>query len=254
MTVSRRRFLKKSALATASLAIASRTALGAIGANDRIRIAVVGVGGRGTDHISGFGKHVVALCDVDQQFLDLRAGEFKQQYSMQVDKYTDYRKLLEDQSIDAISIATPNHTHALIAIAAMQAGKDVYTEKPVSHNVWEGRQMVHAARRYDRIVQCGTQLRSSPSVIAAVSFVQEGKLGKILYAVGTCYKPRKSIGKSNTPLRFPCFVNRNLWIGPAADRVFAPAGEGRGRFVSPDYGARRQRGAGPCHHVARAPQ
>ncbi len=217
MTISRRRFLKKSALATASLAIASRTALGAIGANDRIRIAVVGVGGRGTDHISGFGKDIVALCDVDQQFLDLRAGEFKQLYGTQVEKYTDYRKLLEDQSIDAISIATPNHTHALIAIDAMQAGKDVYTEKPVSHNVWEGRQMVHAAQKYKRIVQCGTQLRSSPSVTAAVSFVQEGKLGKILYAIATCYKPRKSIGKSNTPRRFPSFVNRDLWVGPAAD-------------------------------------
>jgi len=146
MTVSRRRFLKDSALASASLALPLGTALGAIGANDRIRMAVVGVGGRGKDHIDGFGEHVVALYDVDQQFLDKRAGEIEQQYGTAVRKYTDYRKLLDDQSIDAISIATPNHTHALIAIAAVQAGKDVYVEKPVSHNVWEGRQIVNAAR------------------------------------------------------------------------------------------------------------
>jgi len=235
MTVSRRRFLKRSALAGASLALPVGTALGAVGANDRIRIAVVGVGGRGKEHIQGFGKQVVALCDVDQQFLDLRAGEFKQQHGTHVDKYTDYRKLLDDQSIDAIAIATPNHTHSLIAIAAIQAGKDVYVEKPVSHNVWEGRQLVNAARQNDRIVQCGTQLRSSPSVTAAVTFVQEGNLGKILYAIGTCYKPRESIGKSNTPLQFPSSVDRDLWVGPAADvPIYRPEKNSKGNY-NPHY-------------------
>ena len=235
MSVSRRRFLRDSALATTSLTFPVGTALGAVGANDRIRLAVVGVAGQGKVHISNFGDSVVALCDVDQKFLDLRADEFKQQHGTQVAKYTDYRKLLEDQSIDAISIATTNHTHALIAIAAMQAGKDVYTEKPVSHNVWEGRQMVLAARKYDRIVQCGTQLRSSPSVAEAVSFVHAGKLGKILYAVGTCYKPRRSIGKSDTPLQFPSFVDRELWLGPAADiPIYRPEKNTRGTY-NPHY-------------------
>lgn len=235
MTISRRRFLKNSALATTSLALPVGTAIGATDSNDGIRLAVVGVAGRGKEHIDGFGKNVVALCDVDQHFLELRAGEVKEQYGTQVEKYSDYRKLLENQGIDAISIATPNHTHALIAIAAIQAGKDVYTEKPVSHNVWEGRQVVNAARKYDRIVQCGTQLRSSPSVAAAVDFVHSGKLGKILYAVGTCYKPRKSIGKSNTPLKFPSFLDRNLWVGPAADiPIYRPKENTRGTY-NPHY-------------------
>ena len=235
MTVSRRSFLKQSTLATASLAIPAKAALGVIGANDRIRIAVVGVAGRGKEHIQGFGENVVALCDVDQTFLDLRAGEFEKQYGSQVEKHTDYRRLIDDQSIDAISIATPNHTHALIAIAAMQVGKDVYVEKPVSHNVWEGRQIVHAARRYDRIVQCGTQLRSSPSVAEAVSFVQGGQLGEVLYAIGTCYKPRKSIGKSDTPLQFPSFIDRDLWLGPAADTpIYRPEDNTRGTY-NPHY-------------------
>jgi predicted dehydrogenase len=177
----------------------------------------VGVGARGKDHIDGFGKHVAALCDVDQQFLELRANEIADQHGIKVEKYTDYRKLLENKNIDAISIATPNHTHSIIGIAAIQAGKDVYTEKPISHNVWEGRQLVNAARKYDRVVQCGTQLRSSPSVISAVDYVRRGELGKVRYVIGTCYKPRKSIGKSDVPLNFPKFVDRDLWHGPAAD-------------------------------------
>ena len=235
MAVTRRRFLRDSACASASLALPVATALGAIGANERIRIAVVGVGGRGRDHIKGFGANVVAMCDVDQQFLEQRAEEFKKQHGIEVAKYNDYRKLLEDQSLDAISIATTNHTHALIAIEAAIAGKDVYTEKPVSHNVWEGRQMVNAARKYKRIMQCGTQLRSSPSVAAAVSYVHAGRLGKVLYAIGTCYKPRRSIGISRTPLEFPKYVNRNLWIGPAADvPIYRPRENTRGTY-NPHY-------------------
>jgi len=235
MAISRRSFLEMSAVTTATMAIPLRSARGAIGANDRIRIAVVGVGGRGKSHIEGFGKSVVALCDVDQKYLDLRADEFQKKHDQQVKKYTDYRKLLDDQSIDVISIATPNHTHALIAIAAIQAGKDVYVEKPVSHNVWEGRQIVLAARKYDRIVQCGTQLRSSPSVAEAVSFVQQGNLGNVLYAIGTCYKPRKSIGKSDKPFEFPKFIDRNLWLGSAEDvAIYRPKQNSRGAY-NPHY-------------------
>lgn len=235
MTISRRRFLKNSALATTSLALPVGSVRGVIGANERIRVAVVGVGGRGKQHIDGFKELVVALCDADQHFLDLRADEYKQEYGTAVEKYTDYRKLLEDPHIDAISIATPNHTHALIAIAALEAGKDVYVEKPVSHNIWEGRQLVQAAEKYDRIVQSGTQMRSSPCVAEAVSFVQSGKLGKILYALGTCYKPRKSIGQSESPLRFPASLDRDLWLGPAADvAVYRPENNSR-RGYNPHY-------------------
>jgi len=235
MTVSRRRFLRDTAIAGAALAFPVKKAFSAVGPNDQIRMAVVGVGGRGKDHIDGFGKHVVALCDVDQQFLDLRAKEIEEQYGTRVDKYADYRRLLEDKNIDAISIATPNHTHSLIAIAAIQAGKDVYVEKPVSHNVWEGRQLVNAARKYDRIVQCGTQLRSSPSVNQAVDYVRQGKLGNVLYAIGTCYKPRKSIGKNSVPTSFPSSVDRELWLGPAADTaVYRPEKNSKGGYF-PHY-------------------
>jgi len=235
MTVSRRRFLRDTAIAGAALALPVGKAFSAVGPNDQIRMAVVGVGGRGKDHIDGFGKHVVALCDVDQQFLDLRAKEIEKQYGTKVDKYSDYRKLLEDKNIDAISIATPNHTHSLIAIAAIQAGKDVYVEKPVSHNVWEGRQLVNAVRKYDRIVQCGTQLRSSPSVNHAVDYVKQGKIGNVLYAIGTCYKPRKSIGKNSTPSSFPRSVDRELWLGPAADTaMYRPEKNSKGGYF-PHY-------------------
>ena len=126
------------------------------------------------------------------------------------------RKLLERKDIDAVSIATPNHTHALIAIAAAQAGKHVYVEKPASHNIWEGRQMVQAARQNNRIMQCGTQSRSSTSLKEAVDFVRSGELGKIKYALGTCYKPRPSIGKLDKPLEIPSTIDYDLWCGPAA--------------------------------------
>src|SRR3989304_2757556 len=104
----------------------------------------------------------------------------------------DGRKLLERKDVDAVSIATPNHTHAWIAVAAAQAGKHVYVEKPASHNIWEGRQMIQAARQNNRLMQCGTQSRSSSSLKDAVAFVQSGELGKIKYALGTCYKPPQS--------------------------------------------------------------
>ncbi|QDS99120.1 Gfo/Idh/MocA family protein [Adhaeretor mobilis] len=216
MTVSRRTFLRNSAFTTAAVMMPVRSVMGKTGANDRIGTAVVGIRGRGRDHIKNLGENVVALCDVDQQVLDQRADEFKQEHNREVATFTDYRRMLDTKNIDAVSIATPNHTHALIAIEAMQAGKDVYTEKPVSHNVWEGRQMVNAARKYNRIVQCGTQARSSIGIAEGVKFVQSGKLGKIQYAVGTCFKPRKSIGKLDSPLAIPDHIDYDLWCGPAA--------------------------------------
>ena len=110
--------------------------------------------------------------------------------------FKDVRELIASKDIDAITIATPNHWHSLAGIWACQAGKDVYVEKPVSHNVWEGRQLVHAARKYGRMVQAGTQARANPDVIEAVAWIRAGNLGKIRYARGCCYKPRMPIGKT----------------------------------------------------------
>ena len=191
-----------------------------VGANGDIRVAVVGIRakGRGQSHLDGYrktkGARLVAICDVDHDALDEElkkcetAGE-------SVKGYTDIRKLLENKDIDAVSFATPNHWHALGAIWAIQAGKDVYVEKPVSHNVWEGRQIVLAARKHNRLVQTGTQSRSSSGIHEAIAWVREGHVGKILRARGFCYKPRPSIGKVDGPQPIPPSIDYDLWCGPA---------------------------------------
>ncbi len=148
--------------------------------------------------------------------LNQAADKFEKEHGRRPDTYQDFRRLLEDKDIDAVSIATPNHTHALIGISAVRAGKHVYVEKPVSHNVWEGRQLANAAEKYDRLIQAGTQSRSSTALQLAVKFVQDGELEKILYVTGTCYKARPSIGKLNSPLEIPKHVDYDLWCGPAA--------------------------------------
>ncbi len=215
MTVSRRTFLS-SAVAAGSIVLPLRISSRAYGANDQIRVAVIGLHGRGGSHMRGFKDQIVALCDCDAKVLGAAAESFNTQTKRNVDTFQDYRKLLERPDIDAVSIATPNHTHALIGVEAAQAGKDVYVEKPVSHNVWEGRQLVNAARKYNRMVQTGTQCRSSRSLREARAFIADGKLGAIQYAVGTCYKPRQSIGKLQRPLKIPPHVDYDLWCGPAA--------------------------------------
>jgi predicted dehydrogenase len=156
---------------------------GVAGANDRVRVGIVGLRGRGENHIRGFGAlpnvEIAALCDIDDSVMSQRLAQVRKM-GFQPKTYTDVRKLLDDKSIDAVSIATPNHWHALIAIWAMQAGKDVYVEKPCSHNLWEGKQLIRATAKYNRIVQHGTQLRSLPSVINAVEKMQqEAILGDI---------------------------------------------------------------------------
>lgn len=220
---SRRTFLRQSALAGGSFFISkSLTSCGGegggAGANDVINIAVVGFRGRGAEHIKSFsdikGVRVAALCDVNPAVLAKQADAFKAK-GQEVQTYQDIRKLLENKDIDAISIATPNHWHALAGIWAMQAGKDVYVEKPVSHNVWEGRQLVNAARKYNRIVQTGSQIRSSSGIRDAVQWVKAGNLGKITIARGLCYKRRKSIGNAKGPLPAPEGVDLDLWFGPA---------------------------------------
>ena len=189
------------------------------GANDRVRIGVCGVRGRGKDHIEAFGKvpnvEIAALCDVDESILNKRRNEA----GGRVRTFADVRRLLDDSSIDAISIATPNHWHALMAIWACQAGKDVYVEKPCSHNLWEGRQLVRAAQKYQRIVQHGTQSRSTPAMIEAISHVRFGTFGDAYLARGLCFKHRDTIGRSAVET-VPQSVDYDLWTGPAPLKPF----------------------------------
>ena len=168
--VSRRQFLDSSVKAGAGVA-----ALGGIrlltqpqrvwGANDRVRVAVIGVRGQGFTHIEGFSAlpntQVAAICDIDEGVIAQRLADLEQRSLPKPQVYLDVRRLLEDKSIDAVSIATPNHWHSLIAIWACQAGKDVYVEKPCSHSWWEGQQLVQAAGKYGRMVMHGTQGRSA---------------------------------------------------------------------------------------------
>jgi predicted dehydrogenase len=189
-----------------------------LGAGEEIRAAVVGFNGRGRSHIQDLrglqGVRLAALCDVDKKVLDreLKNCEAKGE---KVQGYTDFRKILENKDIDVVTFATPNHWHSLCAIWAVQAGKDVYVEKPVSHNVWEGRQLVRAARKYNRIVQAGTQCRSSDGIAEAIQWLREGNMGKIIRSRGLCYKRRPSIGKVTGPQPIPPDVDYDLWCGPA---------------------------------------
>ena len=216
-TATRRTFLQATAatLAAGTFSSPLRAASASGDVNSQIRVAVVGLLGRGIAHIEGLAKHVVALCDCDESVLAMRAKEFEGKYGRKVDRIVDYRKLLEREDIDAVAIATPNHTHSLIGIHAAQAGKHVYCEKPISHNVWEGRQLVNAGKKYNRIMQSGTQSRSAVGVQEAVAWVRAGNLGRIRYAVGTCFKARKSIGSLAKPLQVPSQVDYDLWCGPA---------------------------------------
>jgi predicted dehydrogenase len=213
--ITRREFVKSSLAAGATLALPFSSVRGA---NNDIRVAVVGVRNQGSNHINWFrkipGVRVVAICDADKSFLDREEKKIRDR-NERVDTYIDYRKLLEDKNIDAIITATPNHWHALVTIWGCQADKDVYVEKPVSHNIREGRKMVEAARKYNRIVQAGTQRRSDEGLKEAIEYVREGNLGKILIVYGIVYVRRGSIGKVSGPQPFPESVDYNLWCGPA---------------------------------------
>ena len=211
---SRRSFLKTAGLATAAAAFSAKSWSQVAGANGAVRLAVVGLNGRGKNHIEGFqkvpGVRLGALCDADTAVLA------KVSNGMSLATFQDVRELLARKDIDAISIATPNHWHSLLAIWACQAGKDVYVEKPVSHNVWEGRQLVAAAAKYGRVVQAGTQCRSNPGIIESRAWIAAGNLGKVNVSRGLCYNRRAStIGKTEGPQAVPSTVNYDLWLGPA---------------------------------------
>ncbi len=220
MSISRRTFLGTSA-AVAAATVLPRTAFGA---NDRINMCCIGLHGRGGSHIEAFveedGSDVVAVCDVDQRVLDARVKQIEQKTGKKPKAYRDLRDALADDSIDAISIATPNHWHALAATWGCQANKDVYVEKPMAHSFWEGQQLVKAARKYNRVVQHGTQQRSDPERIRDMNLLHKGEIiGPVVHARGYVYKNgnRASIGKGK-PGDPPEFLDYNLWLGPAAER------------------------------------
>jgi predicted dehydrogenase len=216
--LSRRSFLKRSALATAGAVFSARSWSQVAGANGDIRIAVAGLNSRGRGIARDFramrGVRVVTLCDVDTAILDREMATARAAGSP-ADAVVDYRELLPRRDIDAIAIATPNHLHALQSIWAMQAGKDVLHEKPVSHNLWEGPQILAAAKKYNRIVQVNTQNRSSVAIAEAIAWTQAGHLGKVTLVRGIVYKRRLSIGKTAGPVPPPPTVNYDLFQGPA---------------------------------------
>ena len=224
----RREFVKKSVMATGGLVVA-RSAVSSTSKSyqkspsDRINVAVIGFNGKGKGHYSEFSKipnvRVATLCDVDERLFPQGVAAVEKLSGFKPKTEIDIRKVLEDKDIDAISIATPDHWHALMTIWACQAGKDVYVEKPVSFTIEEGRKMVQASRKYNRIVQAGTNMRSEVATRAAMQFLNQGKLGDIYMSKGVCFKPRNSIGyKKDTVI--PNGVNWDLHLGPAPERPF----------------------------------
>jgi predicted dehydrogenase len=227
---SRRQFLGNASLAAAAAAVSSIPVLGSelrrsVGPNERLRIATIGVKGRGLDHLNQWLKmadvEVAAICDIDENVIHGAVDRIEKVSGKKPVYYKDLRKLFEDKSIDAVSVATCNHWHSLAGIWAVQAGKHAYVEKPISHNVFEGRKLVEAAAKYKKIVAVGTQCRSMKGMREAMAFLHSGKLGKIKVARGFCYKSRKSIGKRpDGPV--PSGVDFDIWLGPAPERAFNP--------------------------------
>ncbi len=223
--VSRRTFVKITAAAAAAVAVAPTIIPKKVfGANDTIRVAILGMNGRGKDHLEGYEKldnvDVVTMCDPDMRVLQDRnkqySGKFNKEYKLE----QDLRRVFEDKDIDAVSIATCNHWHALATIWACQAGKDVYVEKPGSHNIFEGRKMVEAAQKYDRIVQHGVQLRSSKAIQEVIQDMRDGIIGRVYMSRGLVFRWRGDIGKKGFSAP-PDDLDYDLWLGPAQYRPFS---------------------------------
>lgn len=192
--------------------------------NETIRAAVLGVNGRGRSHISALSKipgvEVVALCDPDEKLLHERTRDLEDNTGKKIDQASDLRDIFDRKDIDIVSIATPNHWHALATIWACQAGKDVYVEKPGSHNVYEGRKMIEAAAKYNRIVQHGVQLRSCAALQEAVQNLRDGLIGEVYMARGLVYRWRPTVGKVPDSAA-PAQLDWDLWQGPATTRPFS---------------------------------
>ena len=221
-TIDRRSFLNDTAktlvATTAASAITSGSRARASGPNNKIGLGLIGVGGRGNSHLTGFGGrddcHVVAVCDVNRQTLAAAQQWVQDNRGHKPAAHEDMRRLFDDPQIEAVVIATPDHWHCLASVWACQAGKDVYVEKPVSNNPWEGRQLVKAARKYDRIVQVGTQNRSAPYNLKAKEYLDSGRLGEVtmVRVYNQKYFPPVQLGQDSA---VPDFLNWDLWQGPA---------------------------------------
>ena len=218
ITLTRRQFIQRSA-AAATVAWPMLANARPFGANDEIRVAIVGCGGRGGSHIAGFGPQkgvrIAAVCDPDRKRLKAAADSIEKKFKYRPDEVVDVRRLMERKDLDAFSVATMQYWHSLPTIWACETGRDVYVEKPLAHFIWEGRQMVNAARKYNRLVQIGTQARSRDTDRQSYEFIRSGQLGKIKYIVCFANKPRKSVGKRTEPLPIPEEVDYELWCGPA---------------------------------------
>ncbi len=223
MGITRRRFLGSSAAAVFAAGAARKSPIW--GANDRIGVCVIGFNGQGRGHIRSILREedaeIVALCDVDARVLDRGVQGVAEASGKTPKAYRDLRDVMADPSIDVVTTATPNHWHALIAVWACQAGKDVYVEKPMSHNAFESRQCVAAARKYDRVVQHGTQSRNDPTLIRDMRLIHEGFIGKIIHSRGCVYKNgnRAPIGHGK-PGPVPDYLDWTLWQGPAREKPF----------------------------------
>lgn len=218
----RRGFLRSSVGAAGATTFAMPMVAANIrGANERIRVGLVGLGGRMRSHIGSLtvlkpteNVEIAAICDCDQSKLDAATKTYPDLADVTFKTYTDQRRLFDDKSIDAISFSTQDHWHALQTIWACQAGKDVYVEKPPTWCVWEGRQMVKAARKYGCMVQVGTQNRSSPNVREGMQHLRDGLIGDLYMARGMTYKLRGNLGKHN-PQPVPAGLDWDAWVGPA---------------------------------------
>lgn len=193
------------------------------GANERVNVAIVGLGGRGSNHLSNYSKlteaRVVGLCDVNQAAREKAQATLLKNTGEKAKEFEDMREAFADKNVEAVSIATPNHWHALAAIWAMKAGKDVYGEKPAGHNIYECQKLVTTARETQRMFQVGSQHRSNPFKMRAMAAVQGGLIGKVYQAKGLCYKRRASIGhKPDTAT--PPGINWDMFLGPAPLRPF----------------------------------
>jgi predicted dehydrogenase len=225
--LTRRRFVQSAAAASAVFplfTVAGTKASGkVIGANDTIRLGVAGINGRGQSHIDAFAGadkvQVSYLIDPDSRLFESRGKKVRDKGGNTPTCVQDIRRALDDDNLDAVSVATCNHWHSLITVWACQAGKDVYVEKPISHNVFEGRKCVEAAAKYGRVVQHGTQQRSSQGRADEIAAIQSGKYGKLLVSKGYCCKPRWSIGVK-PPSAPSADFDFNLWLGPAPEQEF----------------------------------
>jgi predicted dehydrogenase len=231
MKITRRSFLRQTVQRTVGISAAyplftiagTKSSGRVLGANEVIRVGVAGIHGQGNAHIDQYlaekNVQVTHLIDPDRSLFESRSQKIREKGGNTPKCFQDIRQALEDKELDVISIAAPNHWHSLLTIWACQAGKDVYVEKPLSHNIWEGRRAVEAARKYGRIVQHGTQQRSNADRANEIAAVQSGKYGRLRVSKGYCCKPRWSIGQK-APEAPPSDLAFDLWLGPATKQPY----------------------------------